>query len=87
MADSNTSPPTSEALWAKEGEPLNRAQARANVMPERAQHLNANGALGQAEGEEEKRDSMGTCMDNVKIARALPCFGGPFRELFTGNVP
>lgn len=56
-------------------------------MPDCAQRLNANGAFGQAEEEEEKRDSMGTCMDNVKIALGLPCFGGPSCELFTGNVP
>ena len=30
---------------------------------------------------------MGTCMDNVKIDRDVPCFWSPSIELFTGNSP
>jgi len=57
------------------------------TQPDSALRIGCFAAFGQAKGEVEEEDSMGTCMDNVKIDRDVPCFGSPSIELFTGNSP
>ena len=50
----------------------NRTLARARTQPDSALRIGCFAAFGQAKGEVEEEDSMGTCMDNVKIDRDVP---------------